>query len=55
MERGWRAEVTVGQVGLRGVGPVQRLRVPTIGGEVMGSRATTFGPVEPNTGGGPQV
>ena len=55
VERGWRAEVTVGQVGLRGVGPVQRLRVPTIGGEVMGSRATTFGPVEPNTGGGPQV
>ena len=51
MERGWRAEVTVGQVGLRGVGPVQRPRVPTIGGEVMGSRATTFGPVEPKTGG----
>ena len=55
VERGWRAEVTVGQVGLRGVGPVQRLRVPTIGGEVMGSRATTFGPVEPKTGCGPQI
>ena len=45
VERGWRAEVTVGQVGLRGVGPVQRLLVPAVGGEVMGSRATTFGPV----------